>query len=371
MSEEFSRELLRVVVAQICKNVGFTGATLTSYETLVDVLQKYLEEIGSRSHNFAELAGRIETNFHDLCQTFSEMDVDLADLSSYANETEETPFPKPLPEFPIKRQNTHKPELKDPIEPLPPHIPDFLPPFPDKHTYNSTPVYEHRIEDPLEVSKIRNKRKRQVEDALIRLSSDMQDLPVSSYDYSTTSSSSTFAYDSESPNIYLHPPTTSSLPTESDMFLESNIMEDSYENDAESVGLEYDNKYVIQAYQQKRKEENKHSDGSKGKSHGSDKKNNQKSKEIDTTDKARKRQKVEKIIELKHEKGMEALEPEPITTGGGGSKKKDNKKDQTNGGGLMSPPVNTPGSGAPSPSVPHVPVRVLSSRTKAPNMSFV
>lgn len=35
----------------------------------------------------------------------------------------------------------YKPKmLSDPEEPLPSHIPSFLPAFPDKHTYMKTPV---------------------------------------------------------------------------------------------------------------------------------------------------------------------------------------------------------------------------------------
>lgn len=39
-----------------------------------------------------------------------------------------------------KKKVKQQPILKDPEEPLPPHIPSFLPAFPDKHTYIKTPV---------------------------------------------------------------------------------------------------------------------------------------------------------------------------------------------------------------------------------------
>lgn len=53
-----------------------------------------IEEVGFRAHSFAELAGRVESNFNDLRLTFEELGVSLHDLSDFANKPIQVPFPK-------------------------------------------------------------------------------------------------------------------------------------------------------------------------------------------------------------------------------------------------------------------------------------
>jgi transcription initiation factor TFIID subunit 8 len=135
-----------------------------------------IEEVGHRAHLYAELAGRIEANFNDVRLTFDELGLDLRELSHYSATLDETPFPKgtcaPLhppsslglscadvsrcrgggggaavPEWPVKKKKGRAaPGLKDPEEPLPPHIPPFLPAFPSKHAYIASPAYQERLE---------------------------------------------------------------------------------------------------------------------------------------------------------------------------------------------------------------------------------
>ena len=47
---------------------------------------------------------------------------------------------KAIPQFPVKATTAPLIEKKDGNE-LPSHIPPFLPPFPEKHTYIFTPVF--------------------------------------------------------------------------------------------------------------------------------------------------------------------------------------------------------------------------------------
>eukprot|EP00475_Leptophrys_vorax_P000324 TRINITY_DN10185_c1_g1_i2.p3 TRINITY_DN10185_c1_g1~~TRINITY_DN10185_c1_g1_i2.p3 ORF type:complete len:285 (-),score=89.01 TRINITY_DN10185_c1_g1_i2:1918-2652(-) len=49
------------------------------------------------------------------------------------------------------------------------HIPDFLPPFPDKHTYKFTAMFPKRNEDVNTKRKLHIKQKRQVESSLVKL----------------------------------------------------------------------------------------------------------------------------------------------------------------------------------------------------------
>ena len=51
---EYSRSLLRVVVAQVCQTLGWNGIQSTPLELLTDILERYLLEIGRTSHRYSE-----------------------------------------------------------------------------------------------------------------------------------------------------------------------------------------------------------------------------------------------------------------------------------------------------------------------------
>jgi transcription initiation factor TFIID subunit 8 len=113
MTEPFARHLCKIVVAQICKQMGFQAIKASSSEALVDLLirciyicsflliQKDIEEIGTRSHDFAELAGRTECNFMDVKQTFQDLNIKLNDLITFVN-TDDVQFPIGIPHFQLQ-----------------------------------------------------------------------------------------------------------------------------------------------------------------------------------------------------------------------------------------------------------------------------
>lgn len=57
-------------------------------------------------------------------------------------------FAHPLPEFPVRKPGRVLPTFQEKNEIPPPHIPAFLPAFPDKHTYVQTPQFEAHEENP-------------------------------------------------------------------------------------------------------------------------------------------------------------------------------------------------------------------------------
>lgn len=184
MCENFSRELMKVVVAQIAQAVGFHSIHQSASESIADILQLYIEELGYSSHLYAEHATRTESNFHDINSTFEDLGVSVPDLFNFVTQFEEIPFAKAVPPFPLpKKEIPHPPDLADKEElPHPDHIPSFLPPFPPRHTYAHTPLFSERITDPRMLRREKSKQKRQLEKSLIDLSSKMGAKSVASYE---------------------------------------------------------------------------------------------------------------------------------------------------------------------------------------------
>lgn len=54
MAQEFNRKALTLVVAQICQTIGWHSINSTPLELLVDLLHRYLFEVGKNAHLYAE-----------------------------------------------------------------------------------------------------------------------------------------------------------------------------------------------------------------------------------------------------------------------------------------------------------------------------
>jgi transcription initiation factor TFIID subunit 3 len=52
--ENYTLQILKVVVAQVCQTVGWQSVTGTSLEIMVDVLDRYVREICKKTHDYAE-----------------------------------------------------------------------------------------------------------------------------------------------------------------------------------------------------------------------------------------------------------------------------------------------------------------------------
>jgi len=181
------------VVAQIAKEFGFERIQHSAVESLSDILQRYIEQIGHSSHLFAELAGRTESNFNDVRRSLSDAGVSLDDLYMFASVAEEIPFAKAIPEFPVKKEkkqeangianssdnnnNNNNPNTSQPA-----YIPNCLPSFPDSHTYINTPVYEERLTDSRQIRKNKSKEKRHIETSLAKLNESLGNKPIVNYD---------------------------------------------------------------------------------------------------------------------------------------------------------------------------------------------
>lgn len=55
MSEQYTNQVLKVVVAQICQAIGWHSIQSTPLELMVDILHRYMEQITKQTYRYAEL----------------------------------------------------------------------------------------------------------------------------------------------------------------------------------------------------------------------------------------------------------------------------------------------------------------------------
>ncbi|XP_043800787.1 transcription initiation factor TFIID subunit 3 isoform X3 [Apis laboriosa] len=134
MSTEYSRSVLRMVVAQICQIIGWHSINSTPLEFMVDLMQEYILRISKLTHQYAEILGRTEANLDDLGLAFQNMNIDIQELTEYIKNVDSVPCPIAVPKFPIQRENHLnflKPGSREVVT-RPVHIHEHLPAmFPD------------------------------------------------------------------------------------------------------------------------------------------------------------------------------------------------------------------------------------------------
>jgi histone H3/H4 len=54
MASVYSIEVLKIVVAQICQTIGWHAIQSTPLNIMVDILHKYIIELGKNAHSYAE-----------------------------------------------------------------------------------------------------------------------------------------------------------------------------------------------------------------------------------------------------------------------------------------------------------------------------
>lgn len=130
MAEKFTKQALKVVVSQICQTIGWHSIQTTSLEVLIDVLNRYLEELSRATHLYADQFGRTRPNLDDLGLAFAEMGIELRELEEYVDFVESVPCNLQVPKYPVAKEshlNFLKPGSKEVVT-RPVHVHEHLPP---------------------------------------------------------------------------------------------------------------------------------------------------------------------------------------------------------------------------------------------------
>lgn len=168
-AEKFSRAIARIAVSQICESAGFQGFQESALDALSDVGIRYLRDLGETAHSNANSAGRTDCNVFDVVQGLEDLnlcwgflgasDVNrclvgsgvVREIRRFVGSAEEIPFARPVPRFPVIKSRKPTPSFAQIGEtPIGNHIPDWLPAFPDPHTYLHTPrpTFNEKASDP-------------------------------------------------------------------------------------------------------------------------------------------------------------------------------------------------------------------------------
>lgn len=218
----YGRAVSKVAVAQICESVGFHGVKDSALEALTDVAIRYLCDLGKTGSYYANLAGRTECNVFDIVRGLEDLEASqgfsgaaevknclagsgtVRGIVEYVDSAEEIQFAQPLPRFPVVKNRKLIPSFAQMGE-TPPgkHIPDWLPAFPDPHTYIHTPVWNERVSDPRADKIEQARQRRKAERSLLSL---QQRLLVNGSVGTSASCSDVKETDGFETNPFLQPP---------------------------------------------------------------------------------------------------------------------------------------------------------------------
>ncbi|GJN35267.1 hypothetical protein PR202_gb24019 [Eleusine coracana subsp. coracana] len=189
--DEFGRAVARAAVAQALEASGFDCAHRSAVDALVDVVLRYVTHLGRSAAFHASLAGRALANECDIIQALEEVGADtdgfagaaaaghcligsgvIRDLMTFVDSRDEVPFARPLPSFPIPRAQS-QPAASFAVsgrETGMRHVPEWLPVFPDPHTYVRTEVWVEPPPTKDRVDKVEQVRqRRKAEKSLLSL----------------------------------------------------------------------------------------------------------------------------------------------------------------------------------------------------------
>ncbi|XP_033213543.1 transcription initiation factor TFIID subunit 3-like isoform X2 [Belonocnema kinseyi] len=140
MTSEYSRSVLRVVVAQICQTIGWHSINSSPLEFLVDLMHEYLLRVSKLTHQYSEVLGRTEANLDDLGLAFRHMNISIEELAEYVKNVDSIPCPVSVPKLPIHREshlNFLKPGSREVVT-RPVHVHEHLPAmYPETEEYAS------------------------------------------------------------------------------------------------------------------------------------------------------------------------------------------------------------------------------------------
>lgn len=134
------RRVLRQAVAAICKQAGFEVIETDILELLTHMINSYINELAATTRQMTEHAGRTISTPSDAIMALVDLGTAVSDLPAFLKETTSKGSLMIAPPRLQHTSNTQQPLRVGSSRPRPSHVPDWLPPFPDPHTYVRTDI---------------------------------------------------------------------------------------------------------------------------------------------------------------------------------------------------------------------------------------
>ncbi|KAL7864345.1 hypothetical protein AOLI_G00157650 [Acnodon oligacanthus] len=159
------RRTLQVVVSSLLTESGFESAEKAAVETLTEMMQSYITEVGRCAKASCEHTARSTPTLSDVVITLVEMGFNVDTLPAYSKRSQRMVITAPpvtnapvIPKSLVTGQKrTH-----------PAYIPSHFPEFPDPHTYIKTPTFREPVSEYQVVREKAASQRRDVERALTR-----------------------------------------------------------------------------------------------------------------------------------------------------------------------------------------------------------
>ncbi|XP_047347231.1 transcription initiation factor TFIID subunit 8 isoform X2 [Vespa velutina] len=159
------RKILNHVICSILVECGYDTCDKQALETLTEMLQSFIVEVGESARNYCELSGRTEPLIADVILGLINMGIKLENLENYGKRTNRTVLPPLQQQTQSKQLNILQAGVK---QSHPSHIPSYLPAFPDPHAYIRTPTHKQPVTEYEAIREKAATQKRDIERALTR-----------------------------------------------------------------------------------------------------------------------------------------------------------------------------------------------------------
>lgn len=127
--EPWTRQLLSVIVSQLCKTIGWHSISTTCLQILVDVLHRYLKQLGTTVHDYSEHYNHTLPALEELSLALNDMGINVEDLKEYVDYVAPITIKEKVPKYPLEKKsnlNFLKPGSREVVT-RPVHIHEHLP----------------------------------------------------------------------------------------------------------------------------------------------------------------------------------------------------------------------------------------------------
>ncbi|XP_059621895.1 transcription initiation factor TFIID subunit 8 [Phlebotomus argentipes] len=167
------RKYLYMAISSALAEAGFDSADKECLETLSEMCQSLLSEIGQSSRNYCELSGRTIPVIGDVVIALINMGISIQGLEAFARRDGRHVIPSPQQVSAQKQLNLLQAGTKNAH---PSHIPNHLPPLPDPHAYIRTPTHKQPVTEYEAIREKAATQKKDVEKALTKFLAKTSDI---------------------------------------------------------------------------------------------------------------------------------------------------------------------------------------------------